>query len=115
MEEPSLAKERNDTDDPKQTMSTTEQLEPKLHLAISARDAPSRLKLRKDIELPNCENCRIDTAAPKRAKLLSEIVEPRFEISMTDRENADPTPLKPSSDNELPKRTNDLSDNDDPR
>jgi hypothetical protein len=114
MEEPSLAKERNDTDDPRQTMSMTEQVEPKLHLAITARDAPSRLKLRNDIELPNCENCRIDTEAPKRAKLLSEMVEPRFAISMTDKENADPTPLKPSRDNEAPNRTNDLNDNDDP-
>jgi hypothetical protein len=74
-----------------------------------------RPQLLNDNEEPKCKKSSTESVAPKRAKLRSEIADPSFVKSMTDKEKIDPKRFNPRTATDAPSRVNFLTESDAPR
>jgi hypothetical protein len=87
---PNRAKLRSENVDPKVVNSNTDIHEDNLATPNTEKLAPTRAKLLKETEAPMRTKSITDNDEPRRPKLRSEIDDPKFVISSTDKENTEP-------------------------
>lgn len=125
MDDPKLARQNTDTEDPRRDMrrteneapthvkSTTETDDPSRGMPMTDNDAPTRAKARRDKDEPSCEKSNKDSVDPHRviprrardeplrAKLRSDKDAPMDAKSNTD--NADPIRPVPQTESDEPR------------